>query len=148
MLEIVQYSHSHKEVFIQLNQDWMEEFHLEDPKDPMLIDPKKSILDHGGEILMAKSDDQFIGSVALINFNPESYEIAKLSVRKDCRGKGIGKTLLEEAINLARTNGKAALSLESSTKLETALKLYRSMGFKEIEKNSINQCDVRMHLKL
>jgi GNAT superfamily N-acetyltransferase len=59
---------------------------------------------------------------------PEAW-IPELVVTEQSRGQGIGRALLEGALQGARERGAARVALESGPQRPTAQSLYRSMGF-------------------
>jgi len=59
---------------------------------------------------------------------PEAW-IPELVVTEQSRGQGIGRALLEGALQAARERGAARVALESGPQRVTARSLYRSMGF-------------------
>ena len=144
----VDFNTSYTNDFVRLNKAWMEEFELDGQQDPELIDPLKNVIEKGGRIILIEHDNSIIGTIALLNKETGSYEIAKLAVDKKFRGNGIGERLFLKALQVAKDDGKKRINLESSTKLKAAISLYHKHGFKEIDKTSINCCDLRMELLL
>src|SRR5437870_1038092 len=59
-------------------------------------------------------------------------ELQRMFLKKEARGKGIGKKLLAMCIADARELGYKQVYLESFSKMETALHLYESFGFERI----------------
>jgi ribosomal-protein-alanine N-acetyltransferase len=59
-------------------------------------------------------------------------EIANLAVAPGARGRGVGATLLDAAIEVARARGVAAVFLEVRESNAAARRLYASRGFTEI----------------
>jgi ribosomal-protein-alanine N-acetyltransferase len=57
--------------------------------------------------------------------------ILNVAVRPECRGQGIGKYLVERALDDCRLGGAAFVSLEVRPSNLSALTLYRSLGFTE-----------------
>jgi len=57
------------------------------------------------------------------------FEIGKMAVAEDCRGRGVGRKLLAHVIERARQAGAKRLYLETSRKLPSAVHLYESQGF-------------------
>ncbi|MDE6472120.1 MAG: ribosomal protein S18-alanine N-acetyltransferase [Clostridia bacterium] len=55
--------------------------------------------------------------------------INNLAVKENYRGKGIGKFLLEDMINLAKERRISALTLEVNENNTVAIQLYRKFGF-------------------
>ena len=95
-----------------------------------LYSPRETILERGGEIYIAVKGAKVVGTCALIRLSPSIFEVAKLTVSREMQGKGLGRRLTYFAIDRARVLGAARVGLLSSTKLETALRLYESIGFK------------------
>ncbi|HSL28471.1 MAG TPA: GNAT family N-acetyltransferase [Anaerolineales bacterium] len=62
--------------------------------------------------------------------------IEDVVVDEDQRGRGIGRALVEHAIELARIAGAEGVSLTSNPKREAANRLYRSMGFELRQTNA------------
>ena len=123
--------------FFALNEEWISRhFGMEERDHLNLGDPERSILDPGGHILMAVSGDRAVGCCALI---PEGhaeggreFELAKMAVAEEFRGKGLGRRILQETVELARSLGARRLTLGSSTRLPDAVHLYESIGFRHI----------------
>ena len=112
--------------------------------------PQQYILDAGGHILIALYRDEPVGTCALLKMDDETYELAKMSVSAQVRGKGIGLLLGRAIIEKARSLGAKRLYLESNTILQPAVSLYRKLGFEEIEGNTspYERCDIQMELIL
>ena len=73
-----------------------------------------------------------------------------MAVDPACRGKGIGKMLLERCIEAAKKLKAEKLSLFSNSKLQAALKLYQQFGFTHVEVKGtpLLTADVKMELSL
>ncbi len=56
-----------------------------------------------------------------------------MAVDEAYRGAGVGRVLLERSIERARGAGASVLTLETNTILESAVRLYRKLGFREVE---------------
>jgi [ribosomal protein S18]-alanine N-acetyltransferase len=57
--------------------------------------------------------------------------ILNVAVRGDCRGKGVGRLLMERAIDECRARGTDTVSLEVRPSNWAAITLYRALGFSE-----------------
>ena len=55
-----------------------------------------------------------------------------MAVRPALQGLGIGRVLLDRAIEVAQSLGAERLEIISSTRLKPALALYASVGFVEV----------------
>src|SRR5690606_32863620 len=91
------------------------------------------ILERGGEIWFARLGDQVVGTGALYSHGQGRYEIAKMAVTPRIRGRGIGRKLLEKLIERFLARGGTQLRLATNSKLESAIALYRRMGFVEYQ---------------
>jgi len=74
--------------------------------------------------------DRVLGTVALKHEGAGVYELTKMAVSPEERGRGIGRLLMEAALDLYLTLEARELFLESSSKLGPALTLYESVGFR------------------
>ena len=81
-------------------------------------------------LLAIDAHDNAIGTVALKHEGDGVYELTKMAVDPAQQGRGIGRRLLERAIDAYRQCEGRELFLESSSKLDTALRLYESAGFR------------------
>ena len=66
-LNIIEYSSQHQPDFRSLNLEWLDKYNLTESHDLMVLDdPQATILDRGGFIWLAISDNKVVGSAALI----------------------------------------------------------------------------------
>ena len=93
---------------------------------------------YAGFILVAIVNEQVAGYVSvftrmvsheIIDGNEEFGQIGDLVVLEQFRGRGVGRQLMEEAQELARANGVSDLRIGVLGQNETAISLYRSLGF-------------------
>jgi ribosomal protein S18 acetylase RimI-like enzyme len=61
---------------------------------------------------------------------PGQAHVRMLGVDPEARRRGIGRSLMEAALDLARRAGKDRITLETTTSMEAAQRLYESMGFR------------------
>jgi N-acetylglutamate synthase-like GNAT family acetyltransferase len=115
-----------------------------------LDQPQEYILDNGGSIFMALLNGEAIGTCALIKMEGDIYELAKMSVSKQAKGKGIGFLLGQAIADHARSLGARRVYLESNTLLKPAIGLYRKLGFQEVEGyvSPYERCNIQMELIL
>lgn len=121
-----------REAFAGLNIEWLEHwFVVEDYDREVLGNPEKYILANGGHILFAlDAEERALGTVALKHEGNGVYELTKMAVSPEARGRGVGRLLMEVALDLYRTLDARELFLESSSLLGPALALYESAGFR------------------
>lgn len=128
-VQIIEYSGQHHRAFKELNVEWLDRYGLLEPRDlEMLDDPHSTILDTGGIIYLAQSDDQIVGSAALLFEHDGVYELAKMAVARDYRGKGISKLLMDRCIKKVNELQASKVTLFSNHQLKVALTLYEKYG--------------------
>ncbi|MGH6719735.1 MAG: GNAT family N-acetyltransferase [Alphaproteobacteria bacterium] len=85
-----------------------------------------------GAVLLAFSGDGgVVGCVVLRPCADATAEIKRLFVRPEARGKGLGRRLVEAALDAARAAGYHRAVLETHATMTTALALYQALGFVE-----------------
>lgn len=149
MTQIVPYTPAHAGAFCTLNETWIRQyFELEEADIRALHHPDEYILQKGGHILMAEQAGVAVGTCALLKMDDPhyDYELAKMVVSPAVQGQGIGKALMQAAMDLARQLGAKALYLESNRRLGPAIRLYHQVGFVEVEgrPSPYARCDIQM----
>lgn len=136
-LKIYPYNSTYNQSFYELNKAWIKEFwELEKSDLKDLLYPKNAIIDKGGEIFFAVKQNIVIGTAAMIPFTENKIELAKMTVHKNFRGKGVSKILMNSCISYAIKNNNREVFLISNSKLEAAKKLYLKFGFVEVTLDS------------
>lgn len=109
---------------------------------------RKSILSDGDiqsgvERMIAESDGEIIGSVALFSPDIIAYEglledelgypeLRMLATSSEARGKGVATLLIKECIKRAKEKGFAEMGLHTADFMEEAIKLYEHLGFERL----------------
>ena len=129
---IVPYQPRWAEDFARLNIAWLERYFVVEPVDrAVLSDPEKHILAGGGRVLFAVDEsERVVGTVALKHEGDGVYELTKMAVDVAYQGQGIGRALMDGALETFRGLNGSVLLLESNSKLAPALRLYESVGFR------------------
>lgn len=128
---VVDFAPRWREDFARLNLQWLQQWFVVEPIDrEVLSDPERHILAAGGRVLFAVDRaDRAMGTVALRHAGDGIYELTKMAVSPDARGRGIGRLLMLGVLDAYRASGGRELFLESSRRLAPALALYESVGF-------------------
>jgi GNAT superfamily N-acetyltransferase len=142
------------EAFCALNEEWIHAYFSIEPADRRTLDdPFGAIVGTGGDVLLARSGGVALGCVALLPEGHGVYELSKMAVAPDARNRGIGRRLIEAAIERARALGATSLFLGSNSRLESAVHLYESVGFTHVPPDEIGpmpyaRANVFMRLEL
>lgn len=104
-------------------------------------DPRNAELDRipdvyggKGKFWVAKDGEKIIGTVAVLEKTPREANIKKLFLLAQYRGIGIGKRLLELALDHCRKKSFQEVTLITSTYAVQAQGLYEHLGFRITDK--------------
>ena len=89
-------------------------------------------LEGGGTFLVARSGGTAVGCGALRVVDATTAEVKRMYVDPGYRGKGIGRALLASLEAAARERAVQRLVLETGVHQETAIALYQSVGFRQV----------------
>lgn len=86
-----------------------------------------------GRLILAMHEDEIAGCVCLRKIGEGACEMKRLYVRPEFRGKGVGRALALKIIEEARAIGYDSMRLDTlPSQMSEAIKMYRSLGFREI----------------
>lgn len=83
-----------------------------------------------GELLVAIASDVPVGHLQLIDDGTATSEIKNMAVGDAYRGRGIGRRLIEAAIDLARVKGRSMLTVATAASDVGNLRFYQRAGFR------------------
>lgn len=152
-ITIVDFSSEYEASFRSLNEAWITHYFKMEASDYKALDnPQASIINNGGHIFVALLHNEAVGVCALIKMDhPDyDYELAKMAVAPNYRGKKIGLLLGQAIIAKAKEMGAKNLYLESNTILKPAIQLYQKLGFKAVLgiSSPYARCNIQMELKI
>ncbi len=105
----------------------------------------------GSYYYIATIDNNVVGGAGIFpteNLPEGTCELVKLYLHKDARGTGLGKQLLNTAMQWAKENGYTQVYLESMPELSKVVTIYENVGFKRIHQPLGNSghcgCDIWM----
>ena len=132
-VEIVDYTPAYAGAFKALNEAWINKYFELEEDDIQTLNYPEEILARGGFIFIALKDRHAVGTCAIRRKGVDIFELSKMAVSEDAQGLGIGRMLGEAAIAKAKQAGAIKIYLEGNTRLESSIRLYKKLGFKEIQ---------------
>jgi len=86
-----------------------------------------------GTVIIVRSDGTPCGCAALRRIDERTCEMKRLYVRPESRGLRVGRELVRRIIEAAEVRGYDTMRLDTLPSMKSAVSLYRSFGFQEIE---------------
>ncbi len=86
---------------------------------------------YAGEVLVAITGDRVVGHLQLIDSPADgASEIKNMAVEATYRGRGIGRMLVEAAIDLARARDQSTVTVATASADTGNLRFYQRLGFR------------------
>jgi putative acetyltransferase len=101
-----------------------------------------------GYLLLAGSDEVWVGCAALRRFSDEVCEMKRLYIKPAARGANLGRRLAETLIVKARLLGYRRMVLDTLEDMTAAQTLYRSLGFRETQPYYVNPMEGVSYMEL
>jgi carbonic anhydrase len=102
-----------------------------------------------GRLILATTGTEAAGCVALRQITEDSCEMKRLYVRPQFRGTGLGSKLADAIISAGRELGYRRMRLDTlPEKMARAVRMYRALGFKEIDPYYDNPVEVVAYMEL
>ena len=106
------------------------------PKDLLLLaDPSEEMIAeyiHSGATFVARLNSKIVGVLVVLNTRPKTMEIMNISVYEDYQNNGIGKQLINKAINYAKESKIKTLEIGTGNPGLVQMILYQKCGFRII----------------
>lgn len=108
----------------------------EPPMDLLLLaDPSEVLVEEymkRGECFVAEHDAQIIGVYVLLSTRPETVELVNIALMENQQGKGFGKQLVNNAIEVAKSKGYRTIEVGTGNSSIGQIALYQKCGFRII----------------
>ncbi len=104
--------------------------------DKVIDELSKSFSKERSEYFVLESKGTVMGGAGiqpLTGAGSEICELQKMYIKKEVRGLGLGKALLDKCLAFARAEGFQICYLESLPELKDALRMYERAGFRYID---------------
>ena len=99
------------------------------PTDEELTRLPSSYADHGGAFWAVSDGGRLLATCGVFPVAAGTFELRKMYVRREARGLGLGKRLLEESLAWLRDRNARQLVLDTTEQMERAIAFYEANGF-------------------
>ena len=99
----------------------------------LLADPSEQTIStylHVGETYVAVDEEEIIGVIVLLEIASTKVEIMNVAVAENQQGKGVGKALIQHAIQTAKHKGMTSIEIGTGNSSIQQLALYQKSGFR------------------
>ena len=83
----------------------------------------------GGAFWVATEGDSLLGTCGVFPLGDGTFELRKMYLAQDARGRGVGRSLLDQACAFAKAAGGRRLVLDTTEQMTAAIRFYESHGF-------------------
>lgn len=83
-----------------------------------------------GDCFVAESEQRIIGTYVLLQISSGNVELMNVAIAEDLQGRGIGKKLVLNAIQVAENQGYTTLHVATGNSSIGQLALYQKCGFR------------------
>ncbi len=117
--------------FYRINAQWIEDMYTLEPTDIDVIShPRERLIEPGGDILFVEDPELgIVGTCGLQKTGERQFELTKMGVLPEARGRKAGEFLLRAMIERAFALGCDRLYLLSNAKGAAGVHLYEKVGF-------------------
>lgn len=99
----------------------------------LLADPCEEMINqylHTGICFIAKDSDKIVGVLIMLKTRPMTMEIMNIAVREEFQNKGIGRQLINKAIEKAKRENIRILEIGTGNPGVIQMLLYQKCGFR------------------
>ena len=99
----------------------------------LLADPSRTIVEEyiqRGKCYVAEEEEEVVGVFVLLATRPKTVELVNIAVKETMQGNGLGKQLIQWAIQEAEKNGYQRIEVGTGNSSIGQLALYQKCGFR------------------
>ena len=99
----------------------------------LLADPSEEIVKEyikRGECFIGEDNNLIVGVYVLLPTRPETIELVNIAVNEEFQNRGIGRQLVKDAIEQARSKGYKTIEVGTGNSSIGQLALYQKCGFR------------------
>lgn len=101
-----------------------------------------------GRLLLALESTEAVGCVGVRHLESDACEMKRLYLHPTQRGQGLGRRLVEAALEQARAMGYRAMYLDTLSDMDAAIRLYEACGFERTAPYYDNPLPGALYFKL
>jgi putative acetyltransferase len=100
-----------------------------------------------GGIILCKNEHEFIGCVGIRTIENDIAELKRMFIKPAYQKQGIGKILLEKAVEFAKLLNYKTMRLDTLNYMAPAINLYKQYGFYQITAYYNNPNDTAIYFE-
>jgi putative acetyltransferase len=113
--------------------------------DKDLSDLEDYYFNKNGWFAVIEKDNAIIGSYGIFKIDTKTCELRKMYLLNNYQGQGLGKLMMEDALQKAKELGYSAIALETNKMLDKAISMYAKYGFVPYKPAHLSdRCDLAM----
>ena len=94
-------------------------------------------------IWLAQRGEQIVGSIAIVSHTPQKAQLRWFLLLPEMRGRGLGKTMLQNAMDFCRERHYRTVFLETTDDQQKAIRMYEQAGFRQTDAREASAWGVR-----
>lgn len=91
-------------------------------------------------------DGEYVAGISMQQLDNDTAYLSYLTVKEDCRNRGIGTEMIKYACKMSKTDGNSYVKLNVDYENFDAKRLYEKLGFAETGINNCNRIEMRITL--
>ena len=99
---------------------------------------------HRDRIWLAEREGRIVGCIAIVGASQNEAQLRWFLVDPSARGQGLGRQLLQEAVEFSKSQDYRSVFLWTVSTLTAAARLYQSFGFRKVEEKPCRQWGVNV----
>jgi N-acetylglutamate synthase-like GNAT family acetyltransferase len=96
---------------------------------------------------IAVAETRLVGTTGFVDLGGKQGLLRKMFVRSDCRGAGVARLLLDNAMKWATEHGFVEIYLGTNSKVHAAQRFYTKHGFAPVSPESLPDAVPRLNLR-
>ena len=117
--------------------------------DSDIQDINASYIEGGGMFRVLEKAGVLVGMYRIYRLTDKTCELRKMYLHPDLKGQGLGKKLMNDALERARQLGFHEMTLETNHDLFEVVAMYKKYGLEVCAPDHLSsRCDCRMKLEL